>query len=59
MDVALILTDMFKGIHKCIIDLLWAVLRTRLVMEINHVQSEEFLVGRPLMLRRSRRSAVD
>lgn len=53
------LTNMFKGVHKRIIDLLWAILRTRLVMEINHVQSEEFRVSRPLMLRMSKKSVVD
>jgi hypothetical protein len=50
MYVALVFTDMLKGIHKCIIDLLGAIVRSRLVMEVNNIQSKEFLVYRPLML---------
>jgi hypothetical protein len=37
MNVALVFTDVLKGVHKCIIDLLRAVVRSRLVMEVNNI----------------------
>ena len=45
--MALMLAVTFQGVHKRIMDPLWAVFRLRLVMEINHVQSEESRVDRP------------
>ncbi|KAJ6435175.1 hypothetical protein OIU84_000404 [Salix udensis] len=51
MDVTLILGNMFESVDKCIINFLGAVVRSRLVMEVHHIQCEEFLANRPLVLR--------
>lgn len=48
--VTLIFTNVFEGLHEGIIHLLRAIVRSRLVMKVNYVQSEEFLGSRPLML---------
>lgn len=58
-NVPLILADMFKSINQGIIYLLWAVVRTWLVMEIDYVKGEILWRHRPLMLWLSRGTAVD
>lgn len=51
VDVAFIFAHVFKRINKGIIDLLWAIIWSRLVVEVDDIQSEKLLVNWPLVLR--------
>lgn len=50
---------MLKGFDESIVDLLGAVVGGRLVVEVDDVEGEEFLVGRPLEMGLHRRTAIE
>lgn len=58
-NVPFILADMLKSINQSIIYLLWTVISSRLVMEIDYVQGEILRLYRPQMMWLSRGTAVD